>query len=67
MFLKWDGDMYRILILLIIAFLCSCSSVSVGHDQSKVILESQKPICDLEKLDEKCMLNTDYARQSYYL
>jgi len=59
--------MYRILIILSIFFLCSCSSISVGNGQSKVIIKSEKPLCDLKKIDENCRLNTDYARQRYYL
>ena len=59
--------MYRTITILSTIFLCSCSSITVGHSHKKVIIESEKPICDLEKLDEKCRLNTDYAWQNHYL
>lgn len=59
--------MYRTLIVISALFLCSCSSVTVGNGQSKVIIKSEKPLCNLKKIDENCRLNTDYARQNYYL
>ena len=59
--------MYRTLIVLSALFLCSCSSVTVGNGQSKVIIKSEKPLCNLKKIDENFRLNTDYAWQSHYL
>jgi len=59
--------MYRTITILSTIFLCSCSSVTVGNGQSKVIIKSEKPICNLKEIDENCRLNTDYAWQSHYL
>jgi len=59
--------MYRILIVLTTLFLCSCSAVTVGNGKSKVTIKSEKPLCNLKKIDENCRLNSDYAKQSYYL
>lgn len=54
--------MARVIVFLLTLLLFSCSAVTVGHSRNKVIVESEKPFCDVSKVDPNCKISDDVSK-----